>query len=273
MLKALADAMEAGAENGDVCWLALLASWLQALPNLRLGHVIRRSFPVELCKGAHGVPGWLLFFCKRGKQKHNRAGFYWGVPSETASGYDWTKKFLSEYNLRRKSQVGKQMMGMIFRLDTFEYFSARAVNALTMDVVGSIVENPELLTTYTWRRMLPTVALHIKFDSTERVAIGDWKDSKKVSDEALITPRCAEGKAGKTRTCKLIGAAAFTVLDKDNVQSFDDVSAEQWAATAEGARTRVEAKPLGVNAVWHNRDIAESVKGFKSKKSQITFPG
>ena len=34
-----------------------------------------------------------MFFCKRGKQKHNRAGFYWGVPSETAGGYDWTKKF------------------------------------------------------------------------------------------------------------------------------------------------------------------------------------
>ena len=68
MLKALADTMEAGAETGDPTWLALLASWLQAMANLRLGHVLRRSVPVERFEG------WMLFFCKRGKQKHNRSG-------------------------------------------------------------------------------------------------------------------------------------------------------------------------------------------------------
>jgi len=108
MLKALTDTMVAGAETGDPTWLALLASWLQAMVNLRLGHVLRRSVPVELYNG------WMLFFCKRGKQKHNRAGFYWGVPSETSCGYNWTDKFLVEYDQRRQSDVGKEMMGMIF---------------------------------------------------------------------------------------------------------------------------------------------------------------
>jgi len=108
MLKALTDTMVAGAETGDPTWLALLASWLQAMANLRLGHVLRRSVPVELYNG------WMLFFCKRGKQKHNRAGFYWGVPSETSCGYNWTDKFLVEYDQRRQSDVGKEMMGMIF---------------------------------------------------------------------------------------------------------------------------------------------------------------
>ena len=67
----------------------------------------------------------MLFFCKRGKQKHNRAGFYWGVPSDTAGGYDWTRKFLFEYDLRRQSEAGKEMMGMIFRIDTHEHLSAK----------------------------------------------------------------------------------------------------------------------------------------------------
>ena len=60
---------------------------------------------------------------------------------------------------------------------------------------------------------MPTIALHLKVDATERIAIGDWKNSKKVGDEAPITPRYAEGKAGKSRTCKLICATAFAVLD------------------------------------------------------------
>ena len=110
MLKALSAHIEAGAETGDAQWLALLASWLQAEGNLRLGHVICRSFPVETFKGTHDVPGWILFFCKKGKQKHNRAGFYWGAPPQLSSGYHWTVKFLYEYNLRRKT-TGIEMGG------------------------------------------------------------------------------------------------------------------------------------------------------------------
>ena len=41
MLKALADTMETAAETDDPTWLALLASWLQAMANLRLVHVLR----------------------------------------------------------------------------------------------------------------------------------------------------------------------------------------------------------------------------------------
>jgi len=214
----------------------------------------------------------MLFFCKRGKQKHNRAGFYWGVPSETSCGYDWTVKFLKEYDIRRRSDVGKEMMGMIFRTDTFEYFSAKAVNALTMNTVAGVIENPELLTTYSWRRLLPTAALHLNFSPAERLAIGDWKDAKAIGDEAPITLRYAEGKEGKSRTCKLICAAVFSSLASNDIRTFDEIPAQQWAALAEEARAKVESKPLEVNAVWRNPDVAESGGGFKVKKSQIAFP-
>ena len=36
------------------------------------------------------------------------------------------------------------MMGTIFRTDDKEFMSARAVNALTMEVISDAVENPEL---------------------------------------------------------------------------------------------------------------------------------
>ena len=126
-----------------------------------------------------------------------------GVPSETTSGYDWTKKFLLECAQRRQSDVGKEMMGMIFRTDTHEYLSAKAVNALTMNTVAGTIGNPELLTTYSWRRMLPTIALHLNFNAAERLSTGDWKYAKGISDEAPITLRYAEGKEGKSRSCKL----------------------------------------------------------------------
>ena len=72
MLKDFENAMEAAAESGNPMWLALLASWMQAMAKLRLAHLLRRSFPVKLYKG------WMLFFCKQGKQEHDCAGFCWG---------------------------------------------------------------------------------------------------------------------------------------------------------------------------------------------------
>ena len=266
MLKALEDAIEAAMETGNPTCLALLASWLQAMANLRLVHVLRRSIPVELYEG------WILFFCKRGKQKHNRSGFYWGVPSQTSGGYDWTKKFLAAYNLRRQSNVGKDKMGMIFRTDTHEYLSSKAVNTLTMDAVAEVVENPQLLTTYSWRRMLPTIALHIKFSKEERLALGDWKDAKAIGDEAPITLRYADGKEGMSKGCKLICAAVFSSLAKEDIQTFDEIPIQQWEALAGEARAKVESKPLEVKAVWRNPDVAEAEGGFKVKKSQIDFP-
>jgi hypothetical protein len=214
----------------------------------------------------------MLFFCKRGKQKHNRAGFYWGVPSRTSGGYNWTEKFLTEYNQRRRSDVGKEMMGMIFRTDTHEYLSSKAVNALTMNTVAGVVENPELLTTYSWRRLLPTIALLLDFSPAERLAIGDWNNAKEMGGEAPITLRYAEGKEGKSRVCKLVCAAVLSSLAKSNTQTFDEVPAQQWGVLAEKARVEVGSKPLETNAVWRNPDIAESGGGFKVKKSQIAFP-
>jgi len=179
---------------------------------------------------------------------------------------------LKEYDIRRRSDVGNEMMGMIFRTDTFEYVSAQAVNVLTMSTVAGVTENPELLTTYSWRRLLPTAALHLNFSTAERLAIGDWKDAKAIGDEAPITLRYAEGKEGKSRTCKLICAAVFSSLASNDIRTFDEVPVQQWAALAEEARAKVESKPLAVNAVWRNPDVAESGGGFKVRKARISFP-
>ena len=79
--------------------------------------------------------------------------------------------------------------------------------------------------------------------------------------------RYAEGKEGKSRSCKLICAAVFASLAKDNIQAFDEITVQKWDVMAGEARAKVESKPLAVNSEWRNPDVAESVKGFKVKKS------
>ena len=105
MFNHLEDVMEAKCRDNDPTWTALLASFLQAAACLRLSHIITRSSPVEL------FAGWLLFFCKRGKQKHNRRGFYWGVPSHTSNKWDWVSPFLELYSDKRNIRKGRSADG------------------------------------------------------------------------------------------------------------------------------------------------------------------
>ena len=49
----------------------------------------------------------------------------------TICGYDWASKFLRDYNRMRQSSLGKKMMGMIFRTDTFDYLSSKEAIALS----------------------------------------------------------------------------------------------------------------------------------------------
>ena len=104
MFNHLEDAMKTKCEEKDPTWTALLTNFLHAARCLRLGHIIRRSVPVER------YDGWHLFFCKRGKQKHNRQGFYWGVPSYTSSSWDWASPFLELYLKKRASDKEGALM-------------------------------------------------------------------------------------------------------------------------------------------------------------------
>ena len=84
------------------------------------------------------------------------------------------------------------MMGMMFRTDDHQYLSQKAILPLTKDAVSGAIENPEELTTYSGRRMLPTLGPKCKFSKPEHLALGDWKDAKATGDEAPITLTCRQ---------------------------------------------------------------------------------
>ena len=40
----------------------------------------------------------------------------------------------------------------------------------------NLVSNPEEMSTYSWRRVMPTLGLAAKFSGPEMMALGDWQD-------------------------------------------------------------------------------------------------
>ena len=266
MLRAIEEAVQRGAESNDPTWLASLATLLQANSGLRSSLILRSSVPVEQYEK------WMLFFCKQGKQKHDRTGFYWGVPSVTSNGYNWSGKFLSAYNKRRHSKDGKEMMGMIFRTDTYKFLSAKVVANLAVEAVSGVGKDPGQLRPGSWAKTLPTIAAYLNLSHTERLSLGLSHDAGEGGDEESITSRYAEANKGLSRQCKTMCAAAFTILAQWDVQTFSSPTHNDWEELARSARLEAWSESLDANATWRNPDITKSRGGFKIKKSQMTFP-
>ena len=99
MIFKLEESLHLAAATRNPLWLGILASYLQTFGCLRLAHV-KRSCPVRVYKT------WVEFFCVKGKQRHNRQGFYWGASTRTTTGWDWATPFLELCNGSKRYWVG-----------------------------------------------------------------------------------------------------------------------------------------------------------------------
>ena len=74
MVRALEYAIVNKYESNSPSWVGLLGAWLMTFGGLRLRH-LKRSTPVRLTETT------FYAVCARGKQRHNRGGFEWSIPS------------------------------------------------------------------------------------------------------------------------------------------------------------------------------------------------
>ena len=104
----------------------------------------------------------MYLHCSRGKQKRHRAVFELGFPTTFVNGFDWTAGLIWDWTnsfTAEQSHLG----GICFDTKTKQLFTNEAVIASAIDAVSAVVDNPENITSYTWRRTLPTIAMHANF--------------------------------------------------------------------------------------------------------------
>ncbi len=170
MLAELEENIERRWELSDDAWTCLLASWIIAVGVLRHRH-LERSSPRKMTRG------FVHFRCTKGKQRRNRGGFDYAVPSTFMSGWCWAEKWhplwlqLSE-GTQKKSGVCFNAVGQPWPIGETQ--------RLAQEVFFGKVEDVHLLTTYSWRRLMPTVAHTIHVAPEVANALGDWQDASQV---------------------------------------------------------------------------------------------
>ena len=167
--------LEAGiitaSEHNNPEWMALLANWLCAVGCLRHQH-ITKSTPQRL--SASTIHAW----CAQGKQAHSRNGFTWSAPAEFSNGLPWAQRVIDA--ILELPTEKQQTCGMAFDGEGIPY-PISEVQKKAQLLFENHVDDARNITTYTWRRVAPTVGLLSTFTDLELNALGDWTDEVKSS--------------------------------------------------------------------------------------------
>ena len=176
MLAVTEETIERTQRTGNEKWTALLGCWMISTGCLRYRH-IQRASPKRLSIST------MHCFCWRGKQKANRTGFYFSVPSEFGSGFQWTKPWLELYLSLGETQ--RQRAGLCFDRQGAPW-AISEINAIAQEVFGPSMDNVEALTTYSFRRWGPTFGQSLALTPLELNALGDWQAKGETPRDAVM---------------------------------------------------------------------------------------
>ena len=160
----------------DPCWTALLGSWLVGVGVLRYRH-IQRAQMVRLSRST------LYCHCPRGKQASKRDGFDFSIPSQFTDGWPWAEHVVAFRNQLPEAQ--RDGGGLCFNREG-RAWDISEVQAACRELFQDLVTDVADLSTYSWRRLMPTVALLAKYTPVEMVALGDWQSKSELPQEASM---------------------------------------------------------------------------------------
>ncbi|CAE8610803.1 unnamed protein product [Polarella glacialis] len=165
MLFTLGKKAEAFKAAGDVRWMALVVAHVLSSGTMRQRH-LQRSRLVKLTDTA------AFFVCSKGKTKA-RDAFNWSCPCFSVDGVNMMAMWHQE--VRRLSDAGTEVRCLAFNLESGQPLAFSAMIAAWRSSFS--VLNPELITSYPFRRVSPTVANAIALPWELRLALGAWQES------------------------------------------------------------------------------------------------
>ena len=200
MLGFLEERIEGCYKTGDPAWSALLGSWLIAVGVLRYKHICR-SVPRKISMSTfHG-------HCPRGKQRKLRAGFDFCIPAVFSSGWNWTAPWLELWKGIPEEKRGR--CGLCFDQQGAGW-ALTEVHRQARICFRNQVETPELMTSYSWRRLMPTVGHLLQFSAPSLAALGDWQNKSDEEATSRMALRYSSARYAESIRVKHYTLAALT---------------------------------------------------------------
>jgi hypothetical protein len=212
----------------------LLISHLMLYGYLRFKHVQRS---VLTAMSEHTLFGR----CLRGKSNSARASFEWAVPRKGECGFDIGHHLVNQWS-KESERAGKPLPFLIMDSGG-RCVSNSGANEALKDLVDctDVVTNPELTTSYSFRRFAVTAAMMRRLDHEALLRLGSWHEKVGTS-----TDRTPAGMPARYTGEKLVDQA----IEKHGQMLAMQEAFQNSDTTWEGMRLQL-VKPLSTE-VWRD---------------------
>lgn len=214
MIPYLEEKIERLHATGEERWSALLGSWITAFGVLRYRHIARSS-PRRLTKST------LHCRCSKGKQRRLREGFAFCIPAVFSTGWPWAQHLLTAYD--KLPPALRATAGLCFDR-TGCAWPLQEVTLITREVFVGQIEQPDTLTSYSWRRLASTVGHMLNWQPTQLASLGDWQNKRDMPEEAAMPLHYSGARYQQSLRSKHLVLASFSILSR--FESWDLVSQE-----------------------------------------------
>ena len=201
--------------EGSSQWSAVLSAWMMVFGVVRFGHLQRSNL-------AFWNDTVMVFFCQKGKQLGNREGFFWSIPRWTMGGQSLLEPWLEQEAIIRKCMIkaGRNFHHCAFDLDEGKPLNMVGFLGAVRAHLKMLITNVGDLTSYSFRRVAPTVAVLAERSEVEKTALGGWTD--RASNLATSAARYNAQKARLTDQLKV--AMLFVLRQLREVDAWHSVS-------------------------------------------------
>ena len=214
MIPYLEEKIERLHATGEERWSALLGSWITAFGVLRYRHIARSS-PRRLTKST------LHCRCSKGKQRRLREGFAFCIPAAFSTGWPWAQHLLTAYD--KLPPALRATAGLCFDR-TGCAWPLQEVTTITREIFVGQIEQPDTLTSYSWRRLASTVGHMLNWQPTQLASLGDWQNKRDMPEEAAMPLHYSGARYQQSLRSKHLVLASFSILSR--FESWDLVSQE-----------------------------------------------
>ena len=187
------------------------------------------------------------------------------TPEVALTGVLLLSSHLASTGLLIGSKNGKPFLRWPRRVPCFDRrgtpWNIAEVQHLCQSIFAAFLDNAEQLTTYSWRRMLPTVGHILNMSSSDLCSLGDWQDKSKEPAEAGMALHYSSARYAQSLRNKILATSVAhsceghsfweEVLPAD-LDGFREVAKDTLAlAIAKDKETRYAAQPTKESLKTH----------------------
>ncbi len=229
MLAHLEEQIELQHRMNNPNWLALVGSWVIAMGVVRHKH-LSRSLPRRI------TLAYVHLHCSRGKQRRLRSGFDWAVPGTLTTGFKWCDHWLTAWKALPAERRGRT--GLSFEVTSGHPFGLKEMQQLTQQCFHGALVNPQHLTSYSWRRLAPSVGHILHMSPDELSSLGDWQDRSQQNAQSAMAIHYSDAKYSESLKTKAAVWGAMTVF-KD-CEAWESIPLDTIEMAKEAGRKQVQ---------------------------------